>query len=81
MRVDFGQLAVQLLLDVCAVQPTFARQAAEVKAPQGVGIASVTGYYATAGVLDEETAASAKTERIPTARKVFPMLAAHLGDG
>ena len=39
-----------------AVQPTFARQAAEVKAPQGVGIASVTGYYATAGVLDEKTA-------------------------
>jgi penicillin-binding protein 1C len=34
----------------------------------------------TAGVLDEETAASAKTERIPEARKPFPMLAAHLGD-
>jgi len=34
----------------------------------------------TAGILDEETAASAKTERIPEARKPFPMLAAHLGD-
>ncbi|MCX5518126.1 penicillin-binding protein 1C [Kaistia defluvii] len=34
----------------------------------------------TAGILDEETAASAKTERIPEARRPFPMLAAHLGD-
>ncbi|MCX5513274.1 penicillin-binding protein 1C [Kaistia algarum] len=33
-----------------------------------------------AGMLDTETAASAKTERIPKARKIFPMLAAHLGD-
>jgi penicillin-binding protein 1C len=34
----------------------------------------------TAGILDEETATSAKTERVPEARKPFPMLAAHLGD-
>ena len=34
----------------------------------------------SAGMLDAETAASAKTERVPAARKVFPMLAAHLGD-
>ncbi|MBN9000090.1 MAG: transglycosylase domain-containing protein, partial [Rhizobiales bacterium] len=33
-----------------------------------------------AGVLDAETAAAARTERIPQARRVFPMLAAHLGD-
>src|SRR5690606_3645560 len=31
-------------------------------------------------ILDEETANSAKTERVPTGRKPFPMLAAHLGD-
>ncbi|SHE98724.1 penicillin-binding protein 1C [Kaistia soli DSM 19436] len=34
----------------------------------------------SASVIDAETAASAKTERIATARKTFPMLAAHLGD-
>ncbi|MBB3932147.1 penicillin-binding protein 1C [Kaistia hirudinis] len=34
----------------------------------------------SAGMLDAETAVSAKTERVPAARKVFPMLAAHLGD-
>ncbi len=34
----------------------------------------------SAGVIDAETATSAKTERIATARRTFPMLAAHLGD-
>jgi penicillin-binding protein 1C len=34
----------------------------------------------TSGVLDGETAEAAKTERVPTGRKPFPMLAAHLGD-
>ena len=33
-----------------------------------------------AGVIDAETAASAKTERIPDGAEAFPMLAAHLGD-
>ena len=32
----------------------------------------------TAGVLGEEEAEAAKTERVPTARRDFPMLAAHL---
>ncbi len=32
-----------------------------------------------AGVIDGETAAAAKHERVPEARRAFPMLAAHLG--
>ncbi len=33
----------------------------------------------TAGILDEDAAAAAKTEPVPTGRRLFPMLAAHLG--
>jgi penicillin-binding protein 1C len=40
----------------------------------------VLDRLAQAGVIDEDTAAAATTERMPTARRPFPMLASHLAD-
>ncbi len=40
----------------------------------------VLGRMVAASLIDDETAAAAGTERIGTARRTFPMLAAHLGD-
>jgi penicillin-binding protein 1C len=40
----------------------------------------VLDRLALAGVIDENTAAAAKTERMPEARRPFPMLAPHLGE-
>ena len=39
----------------------------------------VLDRVAAAGVITPEAAAAAKTEKVPTARRLFPMLAAHLG--
>ena len=39
----------------------------------------VLDRVAAAGVITAEAAAAAKTERVPKARRLFPMLAAHLG--
>ena len=40
----------------------------------------VLDRVAAAGVISAEAAAAAKTEKVPTGRRLFPMLAAHLGE-
>ncbi|MBB5752350.1 penicillin-binding protein 1C [Prosthecomicrobium pneumaticum] len=40
----------------------------------------VLDRLAAAGAIDAEAAAAAKSERVPAARRDFPLLAAHLGD-
>ena len=80
----FGKEPTRLTLAEAALlvalpQSPEARRPARARVGGGAARDRVLDRVAAAGLITAEAAAAAKTEKVPTARRLFPMLAAHLG--